>query len=246
MYEPRSYRQRVNRGDLVSYEVIEEETDLLISTQRKMASRAAKLVVKYRNAIKGYIARYPGFAAALTPLPPTPDMPDIIAAMVKAADTAGVGPMAAVAGAVAEFVGRELSAYSDEVIVENGGDIFLCGRQARRVGVFAGDSPFSRNIALEITPADLPLGVCTSSGTVGHSLSYGKADAVIVLADDTALADAAATAIANTVNEEKDIEPAIQKAQDIPGLGGIVIILGESLGIWGNVKLQSLAGVENA
>jgi uncharacterized protein len=207
-----------------------------------MPARAAKLVAKHRASLADYIRRHPEFADSLTPLPPSADMPGIVRAMTNAGEAANVGPMAAVAGAVAEFTGRDLSAYSAEVIVENGGDIYLCGKQPRLVGVYAGKSPFSGKIALEINPADMPLGVCTSSGTVGHSLSFGQADAVIALSADTALADAAATAIANIVSKEADIEPAIKTAQGIAGLSGIVIILGESLGIWGKVKLQSLAG----
>ena len=148
--------------------------------------------------------------------------------------------MAAVAGAIAEAVGKDLLAYTPEVIVENGGDIFMKISQPRLVGVYAGESPFTGRIALEISPGEIPLGVCTSSGTVGHSLSFGAADAVVVLSHSTALADAAATAIGNRVRTADDIDVAIEQAQAIAGMVGVVIIKDDRIGMWGDVKLVSL------
>jgi ApbE superfamily uncharacterized protein (UPF0280 family) len=123
------------------------------------------------------------------------------------------------------------------VIVENGGDIFLKIASKRIVGIYAGDSPLTGKVGLEINPKDTPLGVCTSSGTVGHSLSFGKADAVVITADSAALADAAATAVCNRVKQPEDINSAIELGRRIPGLKGIVIIMGSSIGAWGDVKL---------
>jgi hypothetical protein len=132
-------------------------------------------------------------------------------------------------------VGRELLKKSREVIVENGGDIFLSTKKGRLVAVFAGDSPLSGRIALKISPGEV--GVCTSSGTVGHSLSFGKADAVVVVSPDTLLADAAATALGNRVRSEEDIKKALHFAQEIPGIKGVVVVKGEKLGAWGEVEL---------
>jgi hypothetical protein len=157
--------------------------------------------------------------------------------MAEAAERAGVGPMAAVAGAIAEGTGRELMKFSAEVIVENGGDIFLKVLKRRLVGVYAGKSPFTGKIALEIQPEETPLGICTSSGTVGHSLSFGSADAVIVLSPSTALADAAATAIGNLIREASDIPKGIEFAQGIEGLKGVVIIKEDKMGVWGEVRI---------
>jgi hypothetical protein len=157
--------------------------------------------------------------------------------MIEAGRQAHVGPMAAVAGAIAECVGRELLAFSPEIIVENGGDIFLKILRKRTVGLYAGNSPLTGKIGLEINPQDTPLGVCTSSGTVGHSLSYGKADAVVVLAASAALADAAATAIGNRVKKPEDIDGVLEFARGIGNLKGIVIVVGKNVGAWGDVKL---------
>jgi len=149
----------------------------------------------------------------------------------------GVGPMAAVAGAIAEMVGRELLNFSSEVIVENGGDIFLCHKKMRHIGIYAGDSPLSGKLALEIEPEDTPLGVCTSSGTVGHSLSFGKADAAIVLSPSAALADAAATAVGNMVKTAEDMPRAIEFVREVEGLTGIAIIVGDKMAVWGKINL---------
>ena len=124
----------------------------------------------------------------------------------------------------------DLLKYSNEVIVENGGDIYLKTKEHRKIGVFAGKSPFSEKICLEIAPEDTPLGVCTSSGTVGHSLSLGKADAAVILADDAFLADAVATATGNRVKTWEDIDAAIEFASGIEGVKGVLIIIGDKMG----------------
>jgi ApbE superfamily uncharacterized protein (UPF0280 family) len=156
---------------------------------------------------------------------------------MEAARKAGVGPMAAVAGAIAENIGRELLTFSPEIIVENGGDIYLKSLKKRIVGIFAGNSPLTGKIGLEINAKDTPLGICTSSGTVGHSLSYGKADAVVVLSRSATLADAAATAIGNRVSKAGDINDAIEFGKGIDDLKGLLIIKDDHIGVWGEVKL---------
>ncbi|OGN94107.1 MAG: thiamine biosynthesis protein ApbE, partial [Chloroflexi bacterium RBG_13_50_10] len=168
------------------------------------------------------------------------EAPAIVKEMARVSQLTSVGPMAAVAGAIAEAVGRDLLAFSPEVIVENGGDIFLRISEKRLVGIYAGQSAFTKKIALEIMPRETPLGICTSSGTVGHSLSLGGADAVIVLSPSTALADATATALGNIVKDANDIPIAIEKAQGIAGLRGVVVIVGDKMGVWGKVKLVPL------
>jgi len=190
--------------------------------------------------LEQYIERHPAFLTALEPLPVAEDAPEIVRAMAEAARKSGVGPMAAVAGAIAEGVGRKLMRFSPEVIVENGGDIFLNTLKQRLVGVYAAESPFTGKIALQVEPEETPLGICTSSGTVGHSLSLGRADAVIVLSPSAALADATATAIGNTVKSAADIPQGIEFAQSIEGLNGMLIIAGDEMGIWGKVKISAL------
>jgi uncharacterized protein len=236
-YQPRTYRRWVEAKDLVSFTVVEKETDLYILAASDLERKARRLVRKYRAQLEGYIAKEPAFRTSLEPLPVPAGAPAIVRQMAEAARAAGVGPMAAVAGAIAECVGRELLAFSPEVIVENGGDIFLRVRHRRTVGIFAGDSPLTGKIGLQIEASDTPVGVCTSSGTVGHSLSFGRSDAVVVLAPSAALADAAATAIGNRVSRPGDIGNALEFAKGIPGLRGVVVIIGADIGVQGDIRL---------
>ncbi|MFC2017828.1 UPF0280 family protein [Chloroflexota bacterium] len=240
MYEPRLYRHWIKGRDLVSFNVMVQETDLYVRAKRKLNRKTLKAVLKHRASLERYIERHPEFIKALEPLPVEDDAPPIIMAMAEAAEKAGVGPMAAVAGVMAEYVGKELLSFSPEIIVENGGDIFLKTSDKRLIGVYAGQSPFTGRIAIEIQPEQTPLGVCTSSGTVGHSLSFGRCDACIVISPSTPLADAAATAIGNLIKEAEDIPRGIEFARGIEGLGGVVIVKDDQIGIWGEVKVAQI------
>jgi uncharacterized protein len=237
MYQPRTYRQWVKNKDLVTFNVVIEETDCYISAAAHLESKARKLILKYRAMLKKYIASHPLFLTTLDPYPVEAGAPVIIRAMAEAGRKAGVGPMAAVAGAVAYFVGEELSKYSPELIIENGGDIYLRSLQDRTIGIFAGKSSLSGKIGLEISGRETPLGISTSSGTVGHSLSFGKADAVIIVADDAILSDAVATSVGNLVFTAADIAPAIERARGIPGVRGAVIIKDDEMGVGGSIKI---------
>jgi ApbE superfamily uncharacterized protein (UPF0280 family) len=240
MWEPREYRNWIRDKDLVSFTVEVRETDLHIRARRNLRRKALKSVVRHRSSLESYIERHPDFLGALSPIPIGSDAPHIVQQMAEAAERVGVGPMAAVAGAIAECVGADLLAFSREIIVENGGDIFLKTARKRVVGIYAGGSPFTGKVALEVEPDETPLGICTSSGTVGPSLSLGRADAVVVLSPSASLADAAATAVGNLVKDAEDIPKAIELAQSIEGLKGVVIIKGDKLGLWGEVRLMPL------
>ncbi len=199
--------------------------------------KTLKQVTKYRNSLERYIERHPLFLSAMEPIPIDKDAPRIVKSMADAADKTGTGPMASVAGAIAEFVGTALLPFSPEIIIENGGDIFLKSLKKRGIGIYAGQSPLTGKIGLEIDPQDTPMGVCTSSGTVGHSLSRGRADAVVVLSPSPTLADAAATAIGNIIKQKEDISTGIQLAKDIKGLSGLLAIVDDKVGLWGNASI---------
>lgn len=237
MYEKRAYRNFVKSDDLVQFEVIVKETDLLIRAERDLFREARASVVKYRNQLETYIAMNPFFARSLIPVQGTSHVPEIVSEMIRTSSLTGVGPMAAVAGAIAEAVSRDLLPFSHEVIVENGGDIYLATDQERVIGIYAGSSPLSMKIGIVIESGKAPLGICTSSGTVGHSLSFGKADAVCVLSKSGALADAAATAIGNIVGEKRDIGRGLERGKEIAGVSGVLIIIGEKMGAWGDIRL---------
>lgn len=236
-YQERTYRNYVRADNLVKFEVVEKESDLLILCRENLYDKALASLLQARQELEQYAADHQEFIKALKPLPPGREATPLIKAMCQAGKQVKVGPMAAVAGAIAEKVGRELLQYSDEVIVENGGDIFLKINSPRKVGIYAGSSPFSEKLALEVDPRSEPFSVCTSSGTVGHSFSFGKADAVVVVAASAALADAAATALGNMVQEVRDIDATLKAAKKIRGLEGVLVIKDDQLGVLGKIKL---------
>lgn len=194
--------------------------------------------------LERYVRDDPGFASSLTPYELRPDAPEIAREMAEAARRSGVGPMAAVAGAVAEWVGRALLAESGQVIVENGGDIFVHTSRPRTAAIYAGSSPLSGRVGLRISLTDRPLGLCTSSGTVGPSLSFGKADAAVVLAESAALADAAASALGNRVQGAGDVKSTLEHLQMIAGVLGGAVVIGDHLGAWGEVEVLKLDAPE--
>lgn len=240
MYEEREYRKWVRHDDLVTVKVMEEETDLLISGDSDMSSAAAESISLYRNQIKGYMLKDREFGPALKPVRVRDDAPEIVKEMGKAATIVGVGPMASVAGVMAERVGRDLLKLSQQIIVENGGDIFIKTNSERLLGIYAANSPFTGKVALKVMPEQTPMGICTSSGTVGHSLSFGRADAAIVISKWTALADAAATATGNVVKTEADVQKGVDFARAIEGVEGALVIFGDKIGAWGNIEIVGI------
>lgn len=237
VWEPRRYRQGAGPADLVTFEVVHGETDLQVSALKDCSAEAAAAVAAVRAELEAYIGAHPRFAESFVPVQAEPDAPAIVRAMADAGVAAGVGPMAAVAGAVAEHVARALLPFSSEVLVENGGDLYVAGTVPRRVLLLAGVSPLSGRLAIELPAASLPCGVCTSSGKVGHSVSLGTAHAVTVIAASGAVADAAATAAGNLVHGPDDIGRALARALAVPGVRGAVIVAGETIGALGDVSL---------
>ncbi len=219
------------------------ETDLAVCAERDLSDLARSLTREARAELIGYGERDAAFLDALRPVEIHADAPPLVTAMANAARRAGPGPMAAVAGAIAERVGRGLlgdggnGPGTNEVIVENGGDVFLKSAWPRRVAVFAGGRALSMKLALEIAPDETPLGVATSSATVGPSMSFGKADAAGVLSPDVALADAVATALANRVRAAGDMEPALAWALGVEGVRGALVVLGDRFAARGEVRL---------
>ena len=232
-HEPRFYRSLAGGRGLRQFEVAVGETDLQIFAAEDLHERAESLISDARAEIISYAATHRGFYESLSPL--DCDTHGIVREMCDAARAFNVGPMAAVAGAMAAFVGRGLLAESDEVIIENGGDIFFHTQTPPVFGLYAGPNSRFTNLKFA-TPGLLVGGVCTSSGTVGHSLSFGNADAVVIVADDAAYADAAATAFCNQVKSAADVEQVIDRASECEWVKGIIVAIGETLGAWGSIE----------
>jgi len=239
-YEKRLYREYSSTEGLVSFTVNVKETDLFITSSKHLKDVALQSAFTARKHIESYIAMHPEFLDSLIPMPLDEDADSIVQKMLEAASASGVGPMAAVAGAVGDYVGTELLQYAGEVIVENGGDLFLKINRNITVAVFAGQSPLSEKIGLRVMPSSTPFSLCTSSGRVGPSLSFGTSDAVTIKSSSAPLADAAATAIGNIIHDESDIPKGIETARKIKGVEGVLIVKDKDIGVWGDMELMAL------
>jgi len=239
-YEDRNYRKKVKAKGLISFNVTVKETDLWISAETDLAEEIRDMVVGCRYQLENYIQSHPDFLTTLKPYPPDPYAPFIIQEMIKATRDIGVGPMASVAGAIAQLVGTDLLKVTDQVIIENGGDIFMKINREATVSIFAGGSPLSERVGLKIPAGMMPLGVCSSSGKVGHSLSLGAADVITVVSTSAIRADGAATALGNRIRSIKDLEKVAEWAGAMDGVLGGVAILGDSMATWGDIELVAL------
>jgi ApbE superfamily uncharacterized protein (UPF0280 family) len=240
LYQERFYRSKVDSPGWISFTVQVKETDLWMRARKNLSAKGYERVYQYRHALESYIQQNPEFKETLQPLALDPLAPPIIQAMLQAAQIAGVGPMAAVAGAMAEFVGRDLLVETEDIIIENGGDLFILCHESLTIGIYAGQSPLSQKLGILLDPSPTPVGLCTSSGTVGHSLSFGKADAVTILSPSAVFSDAMATAVGNRVKTPDDIQPALNWARQISQVEGVLIILGDQMGVWGKMELVAI------
>ena len=236
----KSYRIFVNCQDLVPFRVKIKESDLFILSHKNLSKIAEDFLLNIRLELEGYIETDPIFAKSFVPLKPRKNAPEIVKIMCEAAQRAGVGPMAAVAGTISELMGKFLKKYSEEVIVENGGDIYISSSVERTVAIWAASSVFSGKLGLKLSPGEW--GVATSSGVVGHSLSFGKADAAVVVAKRASLADAFATALGNRVRDISSVKEALNwiASQKDKDLVGAVVVFKDNLGVWGDVELVKI------
>jgi len=232
----RSYRQKIKSHDLTSFQVEVKESDLMIQAPILLQDQSLAALIFYRKILEDYIKKNPQFSITLNPYPADHSAHPMIKEMIAASAICRVGPMAAVAGCLSQYVAVSLLKETDEIIVENGGDLFIKSSQIRKAIIFAGSSPLSNKIFLKIDSRKKGVGLCTSSATVGPSYSMGKADAVTVISHSAALADAAATAIGNIIQSKDNIEEGLEIAQTINGLIGLVIIKDDKMGMWGEIE----------
>jgi len=232
---------------LRSYRILHGETRMLVRLDLPSALRSMEeAVASTREKLVDHIRRFPDFRWSLEPLQkPKEPLDPVISEMYEAGRIAGVGPFASVAGAIAQAATiAAVEAGARNVLAENGGDICLYGDRSYLVAIYAGTSPFSERIALRIKPGRQICGLCTSSSTVGESVSFGEADAVVVYHPSSAIiADAAATSICNEVRGREGMSTAVSKAKEIGEIGA-VIIRGEEMAFWGN--LPQIVRISNA
>lgn len=202
---------------------LRETIATILADEQSHIDAAVEGIVRARQAVERCIAGDPFFGATFEPYMPESDEP-VVVRMATAAMKAGVGPMAAVAGAIAwsgvEAMQKAGARYG---VIDNGGDIALFSDREILIGVHAGNSPLSDQLAFTIPATSDVLGICTSSATVGPSISFGIADAVTVFSHDVALADAWATAICNEIRPE---DTSVLLRVNIKEVKGVFSIIG--------------------
>ena len=204
-----------------------------------------RTVVEHRRQLERYISRHPEFLSALVPVVLLDEAPEAALRMAAASTLTGLGPMASVAGTLAQLgVEAAMAAGCREAIVENGGDIFIHSDQPVVIGIYAGDNAIAGKLAFRIDPQDLPLALCSSSSKMGHSLSFGRCDLATVTAKDGALADSAVTLVCNRIQSEHDLTPVLDDVGAIPGVDGVFAVKNGKIGMWG--KLPQLVRNEDA
>lgn len=240
IFEPRTYRSFEENDIFTSFRVVVETSDIYIRALKNLKDQAKALIIECRAQIEDAIHRRPEFLTSFDPIDLDPLDSPVALRMIDAGTKAGVGPMAAVAGAVAEYVGRNLLPMSSEVIIENGGDIFVHVKCPVVIGIHAGESPLSDKVGIKIGPTVLPIGVCTSSGKIGPSTSLGKADAATVVSFDVSLADAVATGLGNRIRATRDLESAVKWATNIYGVMAALAIFEDKMAVSGDVELTPI------
>jgi len=224
-----------------SEKILIKETNITLKTESKRYIKLAKkTILRERINLENYILKHPEFLTSYVPVRVSGDAPKIVKIMARAGENADVGPMASVAGTISQMVVENAIKYGcKNIISENGGDISLRTGIDIIVGMYAGTSPLSGQIGFKIKKEKTSkgYGICTSSGTVGHSVSLGNADAVVVFADESSIADAAATSIGNfaTGTPDEAINKCLEKAEDIDYLDGVFVVVGEYAGKIGKI-----------
>ncbi len=238
----RAYRHNLRpRPGETAFQVVVAQTDLFVVARRHLAREIADFVSSLRAGLSTYILLHPEFRESLVPVEPGPAAPPLAQDMAEAARRFGVGPMAAVAGAVSQAVADAFAADSPDILVENGGDIVMRSTVSRTVALLAKPVEGAR-LGLFFPPDKLPAAVCASSATVGHSLSLGQADMVTVVADRGAVADAAATALGNLLVTAEDLEGVLAAATAMRrrGVRGVFVQLRDLVGAVGDIELVAL------
>ena len=238
-YEERFYRSYCKDTNF-HLEVEYKETDLYISCDRYIEKELVRKIVKeYYWQIEEYIKKKPLFLHSLSPLQFDEEAPLIVQDMLRASSLAGVGPFSSVAGAISYYVGKRLLKFCDELIIENGGDIFLKINEDKRIGLYLGGEVWCNTVVLKVKRREYPFGICSSSSVIGHSLNFGKAELVTVISKSPIVADSFATGFSNRIRKENDVKTVIREAKKIPLIEGIVVAFGGKIAIWGDVEICS-------
>ena len=248
MYQQRTYRNKMISDRFRFFTVQHMETDLWIGVDKEsyvvtMPEVIYRQVIQLRQEFNDYYRTDPGFFTSLKPVIPARSANNDIIRMCKASSRTGVGPMAGVAGLFAEKTGKKLLEKFSirELVIENGGDCFISVQEPLIVHIFAGESPLSEKVGIIVQKNSSSLGICTSSGSIGHSKSFGKADAVMVVSPDTVLADQYATAICNQIQSGEDIEKELDVVQQNENIYAVAIVMENKIGYRGDFKMDFIS-----
>ncbi|WP_174589842.1 UPF0280 family protein [Methanocella conradii] len=219
-----------------------KETIVTVTADERFHSICLDSIRRARADLERYIMEDPFFKVTFEPYECPPGSPEVARRMAEAATKVGVGPMAAVAGTIAWLALEDMvRAGCAHAIIDNGGDIALINDRPVVVGIYAGESPI-KGLGLEVGPRDSILGICTSSGTVGPSISLGNSDAALVISEDVSLADAAATALGNRIIDKESLAHAFDFLKEVPEVSGAIGIIGDSMATYG--RLPKLVRVD--
>jgi len=238
MYEERFYRNSISSK--FRLDISFKESDLLISSDKEIDKDLAKnILIKYYNQIEKYAEINPQFVKSLSPIAQDLEAPPIVRKMIESSHLTGIGPFSSVAGAVALYVGEELLKLADEVIIENGGDLFLKINEDKRIGVYLGERTELKSLTIKIKKQDYPFGIASSSAYLGHSLNLGRADLVTVIAKDSIIADGFATSLSNPIKKEENIEKVLGFAKESDSIEGLLVAFEGKIFLWGALEIES-------
>jgi hypothetical protein len=248
IFEPRTYRNSFSKERFQSFVITCNDSDLWIgvdpaSDKEEMSEVALNKLTAIQNELEVYIARDGFFKKSLKPCDVQENAPDFVRLMAQAAEKAGVGPMAAVSGMFSELIGRELleNFSINELVVVNGGDTYMKLQNSLVMTVFAGESPLSGMVGLEIDAEQTPLGICTFAQTGQSPMNFGKADAVIIACKETALADAFTTGFGNLIKKPADVEKVLKRTERFEEIISAVLICDDQIGIRGEFEIKLLS-----
>jgi ApbE superfamily uncharacterized protein (UPF0280 family) len=231
------YRNNVKTGEKYHWKIMYQYSDLLLSSDKDIVKLIEEPVKEIYRCLHRCFKEDPAFLKSLSPVSIKPGYPEIIKKMCLLSAEFNVGPMAAVAGTVNEFLAEKLNKYCGNLIIENGGDLYLRSKKDRILGIYVKNNYFKDGISMKVKAKNMPCGVCASSGTFGHSLSLGKCDLAVVVSKSAIAADAAATAVANSISCKDDIFASIEHFRNYRGIDGLLLIKDDKIGLWGNIEL---------
>jgi len=236
MYQERFYRDSVLSK--FRLDVSFKESDLLVCTEKEVDKEiATNIAIKYYKQVEEYSEKNPQFISSLSPIAQDEQAPLIVQEMIASSHLTGIGPFSSVAGAIAKYVGNELLTYASEVVIENGGDLFLKINQDKTLRVYLGENFKIESINLKVKANTLPFGIASSSAKIGHSLNFGQADLVTVMASDAIIADGFATALSNRIKTKVDVDKIARGVKNISQISGLVIAFDNNIFLWGDFEL---------